>query len=147
MHSLIIITLVNVFVISLAVIVHHECLIALSRLMGRRNEQARTKVLLGVLGTIIAHSVEVWVFGIAYYWLCNFPALGSIEGAFSNDFLDCIYFSFTCFTTVGYGDVVATGHIRFLAVLESLAGLVLITWSASFLYLQMERFWHPQDTE
>lgn len=146
MHPLLIITLVNVFVISLAVIVHHECLIALSRLMGKRKEQARIRVLIGVFGAIVAHSIEVWIFGIAYYVLFHYPLLGAIEGSFSNDLLDCVYLSFTCFTTVGFGDVVATGHIRFLTVLESLTGLVLITWSASFLYLQMERFWNLNDS-
>ncbi len=142
MQSLLIITLTNIFVISLAVIVHHESLILLSRLMGRREKKARQRVLIGVFGTLIAHSVEVWIFGIAYFFLCQFEFLGQIQGNFSSSFLDCLYLSFTCFTTVGFGDVVATGDIRFLTVLESLTGLVLITWSASFLYLQMQRFWH-----
>jgi len=147
MQSLIIITLVNVLVISFAVVVHHECLILLSRLMGKQQDCGRQRVLIGVFGAIVAHSIEVWIFAIAFYVMCDFPAFGKIEGAFANTFLDCIYWSFTCFTTVGFGDVVATGHIRFLAVLEALTGLVLITWSASFLYLQMERFWHPDESE
>lgn len=142
MQSLIIITLVNVLVIALAVLVHHESLILLSQIMGKRKEKARQRVLIGVCGTLVAHSIEVWIFGFAYFALCNFESLGKIEGNFDGSFLDSLYLSFTCFTTVGFGDVVATGNIRFLTVLESLTGLVLITWTASFLYLQMQRFWH-----
>ncbi len=144
MHSLAIITLVNILVITLAVLVHHESLILLSRLMGKPKENARLRILIGVFGTLIALSIEVWIFGFAYFVLGNFESLGQIEGNFNSTFLDCLYLSFTCFTTVGFGDVVATGDIRFLTVLESLTGLVLITWTASFLYLQMQRFWHSE---
>jgi hypothetical protein len=46
-----------------------------------------------------------------------------------------------CYTTLGLGDVVPTGAVRFLAGVEALSGFVLITWSASFTFLEMERFW------
>ena len=45
------------------------------------------------------------------------------------------------YTTLGVGDVAATGLMRVPAGIESLVGLVLITWTASFSYLAMERFW------
>jgi hypothetical protein len=52
-----------------------------------------------------------------------------------------MYFSAITYTTVGYGDLVPLGALRFLAAVESLAGFVLVSWSASFTYLVMERFW------
>ena len=55
--------------------------------------------------------------------------------------LDAIYFSATTFTTLGYGDLAPVGPIRFLSGTAALTGLVLISWSASFTYLEMERFW------
>jgi hypothetical protein len=55
--------------------------------------------------------------------------------------MDCVYFSFTVFSTVGFGDIEPTGNLRFLTGIESLTGLVLITWSASFLYFEMQRHW------
>ncbi len=33
------------------------------------------------------------------------------------------------------------GDIRLLAGVEALTGLVLIAWTASFAFLQMQRFW------
>jgi len=33
------------------------------------------------------------------------------------------------------------GALRYLTGIESLAGLLLITWSASFLYIEMVRYW------
>ena len=55
--------------------------------------------------------------------------------------MDCAYFSFTIYTTLGFGDIVPHGNMRYLTGLESLTGLVLITWSASFLYYEMQRHW------
>jgi hypothetical protein len=45
------------------------------------------------------------------------------------------------YTTVGFGDVAPIGPIRFLTGTEALTGFVLIAWSASFTYLEMERYW------
>jgi uncharacterized membrane protein len=52
-----------------------------------------------------------------------------------------VYFSFTTYSTLGVGDIEPYGNIRFVTGLESLVGLVLITWTASFLYLEMTRYW------
>lgn len=147
MYDLLIMTPINCVVIAVSVIVHHECLILISRFLGMQKEKARRKVLLGVFGTIIAHSIEVWIFAAAYYFLLASGSWGEMVGDFDGGIVDCVYLSFSCFTTVGFGDVVAIGHVRFLTVLESLTGLVLITWSASFLFLQMETFWNSDQDE
>jgi hypothetical protein len=36
------------------------------------------------------------------------------------------------------------GAVRFLADVESLLGLVLITWSASFTFIEMQKFWRDR---
>ena len=45
------------------------------------------------------------------------------------------------FRSLGYGDIEPFGHIRFLAVLEALIGLIMIGWTASFMYIEMQKFW------
>ncbi|MBM3373365.1 MAG: two pore domain potassium channel family protein, partial [Betaproteobacteria bacterium] len=45
---------------------------------------------------------------------------------------------------VGFGDVVPVGTIRFVAGMEALTGFLMIGWSASFTYLEMERFWRDR---
>src|SRR3546814_19788507 len=55
--------------------------------------------------------------------------------------LDAVYLSAVTFTTVGFGDLAPVGPIRFLCGMEALSGFVLITWSASFTYLELNRFW------
>ena len=66
---------------------------------------------------------------------------GTLIGKFNGSLMDCVYFSFTVFSTVGFGDIEPTGNLRYLTGIESLTGLVLITWSASFLYIEMQRHW------
>lgn len=62
-------------------------------------------------------------------------------GNFNGTLLDCVYFSFSTFTTAGYGDIEPTGNLRFLTGVEGLTGLVLVGWSASFLFIEMQRYW------
>ena len=48
------------------------------------------------------------------------------------------------FTTVGFGDLAPSGPIRFLVGTEALLGFVLLAWSASFTYLEMEKNWRER---
>ena len=52
-----------------------------------------------------------------------------------------MYFSAETYTSLGFGDVTPDGPVRLLVGAETLNGLLLIGWSASFLCISMERFW------
>jgi Ion channel len=67
--------------------------------------------------------------------------LGRIAGIENHALADYVYFSGTVYTTLGFGDLIPLGHTRFLAAVEALTGLVLIGWSASFTFLEMQRSW------
>ncbi len=66
---------------------------------------------------------------------------GHVIGADPLGLLDAVYLATMSYTTVGFGDVSPVGPIRLLAGTSALTGFVMITWSASFLFLEMERFW------
>lgn len=133
--------LVNSLVVTLVVVIHYELLNFLSSALPRLPNKPRVRILVGVFGALFAHSIEVWVFAAAYYLMISDGSLGSLVGNFGGSFFDCVYYSFTSYTTLGFGDIEPQGAVRFLTGIESLVGLVLITWSASFLYLEMERYW------
>ncbi len=134
-------SIVNVIVVALVVLVHYQCLYWISKIIPSLKIKPSFRIVAGVFGCLVAHAIEVWVFGVAYYLKLKSKLFGSFEGNFDNSLLDCVYFSFTSFTTLGFGDIAPLGHIRFLTGIESLTGLVLITWSASFLFYEMEKYW------
>lgn len=133
--------IINSLIITLAVLIHYEYLYRASAIIPKLNIKHRFRIVFGVFGALVAHSIEIWLFSIAYYFLPKFEGWGYIEGNFDGSFFDCVYFSYTTFTTLGLGDIEPHGHIRHLVGLESLTGLLLITWTASFLYFEMQRYW------
>jgi len=137
---------VTVVAVAVCVILHYEVLSALSRGLGRLERaeggHRRRRVLYGIFGVLSVHVVEIWVFGVVFFllqWLG--PVFGEVQGIAPRSLVDHVYFSAVTFTTVGFGDVIPSGPVRFLAGTEALCGFVLITWSASFTYLEMHRFW------
>ena len=72
------------------------------------------------------------------------PATGHIAGAVPTSMFDHVYFSASVFTTVGFGDLAPSGPIRFMTGTEAIAGFVLLGWSASFTYLEMEHLWRKR---
>jgi hypothetical protein len=137
----IIVLLVNTLVVIAAVIIHYEFLYRLTLLLPKMKVKHRFRILFGVAGALIAHALEVWIFAIAYYLMHRADGWGYLEGNFNGSLMDAVYFSFTIFTTLGFGDIQPHGDLRFLTGIESLTGLVLITWSASFIFVEMQRFW------
>lgn len=132
---------VNTLVIATVVMIHYEFLYRFTTFMPKMKIRHRFRIVFGVFAALTAHTVEVWIFAAGYYLMHNGEGWGSLQGNFGGSLLDCVYFSLTSYTTLGFGDIAPTGNLRFLAGFESLTGLVLITWSASFLYLQMTRYW------
>jgi len=131
----------NSFVVAVAVVIHYEFLYRISRYIPHMTVKHRLRILFGVFAALIAHAVEVWVFALAFYYMHHADGWGHLEGNFDGSLLDCTYLSFTTFTTLGFGDIQPIGDLRHLTGLESLTGLVLITWTASFLYYEMQRYW------
>ena len=82
-------------------------------------------------------------FGLGYYFSAQLDGVGNLFGktATHGIVLDYVYLSFVTYTTVGYGDLVASGYLRYLTGVEALVGLILITWSASFLFIEMGKYW------
>jgi len=91
------------------------------------------------------HIIEIWFFGGAYFVLLSFDNFGALEGAADANWFDCIYYSASVYTTVGFGDIVPIGAIRTMTGTEGITGLVLITWSASFALMEMLKNWNKGD--
>ena len=123
------------------VVIHYEVRRLLWITIPKLQVRHRVRVIIGVFGTICAHIIEVWVFGLAFYLMISYKDFGTLQGSFDGSLTDAVYFSFTNYTTLGYGDIEPGGQLRFLAGMEAITGLSLITWSASFMFMEMIKFW------
>lgn len=127
-------------VVTICVILHYEALRFLSRTVGAHVHQS-IGVLVVMLGLLFAHVVEIMVFALTYLAMQHSTKLGYIAGLSENNLLDLMYYSSVVYTTVGFGDMIPIGAIRILTAAEGLAGFAMITWSASFTFLAMQRLW------
>lgn len=105
------VTLINTLVVILVVIIHYECLLRLNDWLPRLKLWSRFRIVVGVFGALLAHALEVWCFALAYYLMANAEGWGSFSGNFDGTFMDCVYFSFTTYTTIGFGDIAPTGNL------------------------------------
>ena len=133
--------LVNAILVGISVLMHFEVLNLLSSFTPNPRISRRFSILLGVFGAIAAHLIEIWIFGIGIYAFIHAGTMGKLEGNTTQSFMDCVYFSLTSYTSLGFGDIAPTGWLRFLTGMEALTGLVLIAWTASFMFLEMQRHW------
>ena len=132
---------INGTLVVVAILIHYEMLRLLSILIPRWPLQHRVKVVSGLLGALTAHVIEIWMFGVGYYLLVEIGEFGVLSGNYTHSLLDSVYYSFVAYTSLGLGDITPTGYLRFLTGLETLTGLVLVTWTASFMFIEMQKFW------
>lgn len=124
----------------LTTVVHYEVLRLVSFSLPLVRIPPRAKPLVVIFSAFTAHGVEILLYGAAFFVLARLLDVGALAGA-ELSFENCLYFSAETFTSLGFGDLVPKGSLRLLAGAEALNGLLLIGWSASFLYIAMERFW------
>ncbi|MDQ7002624.1 MAG: potassium channel family protein, partial [Ghiorsea sp.] len=122
----------------------YEVLFQLTCIMPKLKIKHRLRIVFGIFGALIAHIIEILVFAMAYFLMHNSEKWGYLEGNYQGSLSDAVYFSFTTFTTLGFGDIIPHGILRFLVGIEAVTGLVLITWTASFLYFEMQRYWQEK---
>jgi hypothetical protein len=138
---MLLVLLISTVLVLLVVLVHYEVLRFTSLLLPRLTIRPRQRILVVILAAFLAHAVEVGLYAVAYYFLADDVGLGHFGGSFQNHFSDFLYFSTATYTSLGYGDIYPVGGLRLLAGIETVVGLMMIGWSASFTYLAMEKFW------
>jgi len=135
--------LISILLVAICIYLHFKALRRGASLIAKLKANTRQAMMM-IMGVIfLAHIVEIILFAVAYRLMIPL-GLGELVGAHTSTASDFFYFSIATYTTLGIGDIFPEGAIRLVAGVEALAGLVLITWSASFTYLTMERLW--QDT-
>jgi Ion channel len=119
------------FMVGLTVTIHFAGLLALMWVLRARGHRFRAHesaarlgavIVFVVLGLVAIHTVEIWLYALAFLIVGALP-----------DFESALYFSTTSFTTLGYGDVVLDRHWRLFGAIEGANGLLLFGWSTAFM--------------
>jgi hypothetical protein len=120
------------FMVGLTVTIHFGGLLTLLWILRERGHRFRPResaagqgavILIVVLGLVAMHTVEIWLYALAYLFVAGL-----------SDFETALYFSTTSFTTLGYGDVVLDHKWRLFGAIEGANGLLLFGWSTAFLF-------------
>jgi len=133
--------LASLLAVTLGTLIHYEALRWLSAALPALRMPSRARLLVAVFGALLAHAAEITLYAAGHYSLVHAWQAGTLGMRGGPSVQDALYFSAETFTSLGYGDLVPHGPLRALAGVETLHGLVLIGWTASFLYVAMERFW------
>ena len=128
--------------VSVSVTTHYETLRLLNdRLSNTEVISGRARVLAALVGAMTSHLLQIAVFGLAYYVMRDKFGMGGFGGTFEDSLWTYLYFSSETYTTLGFGDIYPTGALRVVCGIESLIGLLMVGWTASFTYLEMRRYW------
>ena len=134
--------LLALFLVAACVLIHYETLRLLNDTVPKVGiVSTRAKVLVALVGAMCSHLVQIAVFAIAYWLLKDRLGMGGFGGTFEDSLASFLYFSSETYTTLGFGDIYPTGSLRMICGIESLVGLLMVSWTASFTYLEMRRYW------
>ena len=105
----------------------------------RFQRHSRTAVGILVLIAVVGHLLEIWVFSVAILVLGSWSDHQFAE-ELQLDGFDAFYYSAVSYTSLGAEPLRETS-LRMLTAIEALVGLILITWTASFIFIVMQRTW------
>lgn len=131
---------VSLVIVGLTVLLHLAALRRLSRFLRRLEDRVLAATLALIFSLLLVHLIEICLFATGYALITRMATVGELSGL-TGAWTDYAYFSGTVYTTVGFGDIVPRGPIRLLSALEALTGLLMVAWSASFTFLEMQRLW------
>ena len=118
--------------------IHFLALNKAAQITGNLNSSNSLQMLVAVHIAAAAHVLEAGVYGLAYMMGLRF-SIGEFQSDTALSAMDVLHFSLITYTSLGLGDVVPTNHLRFISGLEALNGFLLISCSASFIFIQMSR--------
>ncbi|GGX56262.1 ion channel [Saccharospirillum salsuginis] len=134
----------TIVLVIFSVLLHYESFFVLSRHLDRTRRSQRYRILVLFFSLLVIHVIQIWLFGSFAWWLSHFPQAGNLTGPYPLGMLDYIYMSAITYTTLGYGDLIPVGPIRFVYGTEGLVGFGLITWSATMTFLEVQKHWQQR---
>ena len=103
---------------------------------GRAGNDTEKAVLVSALTVwmFLAIVIEAWLWAMLYLFHPLMTMLPDLQTSF--------YFSMVTFTTLGYGDVVLTGHWRTLASIQAANGVIVFGWTTALIFVFIQRVYN-----
>ncbi len=130
----------------MCVFVHYEVLVSVAKLRRKFGITHRRWIINLILCALIAHVFEISIFALGYSIMDPMAELGHLIDKSGADSTDYWYFSAVTYTSLGFGDITPDGPMRFAVGVETLTGLVLIAWTSSMVFVEMQNSWKDQDS-
>jgi len=128
--------LVSIVCLLLCVAVHLGLMLLVHRTISQQFRTLRPSTMgTIVLAAILGHLLEIALFAGGY---------AIITPAEETSGFDLWYHSAAAYTSLGDSQLGGAGW-RLMTAVEALTGLVLITWTASFTFVVMQRNWAPHE--
>ncbi|MFO1071702.1 MAG: ion channel [Geminicoccaceae bacterium] len=121
------------------VLLHHRGLSLIGRYIATREVRGHGLILIAIFGVFGLHLIEIGCYAAAYYLATELLDLGRLVGDVAGTDLEILFFAAETYTSLGFGDIIPQGPLRLLASFEPLNGLILLGWSASFIYVEMQK--------
>lgn len=116
---------------------HYEAIHRLDRL-ARRSRSAYPALLFVISGLVGLHLVEIGIYAVIFRLADATLSLGDFVGKAMPSAMDYFYYAAEAYASLGYNNVVPTGEMRLITSITPLNGLLLLTWSGSFLFSLVE---------
>jgi hypothetical protein len=97
-----------------------------------------SRLLFALYTLATAHVVEAGLYALGFSF-GEIIGIGGFAQENVDTFMEIFYFSVVNYSSLGLGDIYPTGHLRFLAGVEALNGFLLISCSASTIFLVITR--------
>ena len=135
-------TAITIIISAIVILVHFETMTWLTKMARTTRLPTRLSLLLGVFVPCLRRIP--WRSGYlagGLYFAREIAQLGDLTGAFDGGARDYLYISLVNYTTLGYGEIVPTGHLRTICGFEALIGLLMMAWSAAFTVFRLTDRW------
>ncbi|WP_416395246.1 ion channel [Allohahella sp. A8] len=91
-----------------------------------------------VTAIVLAHTAEALLYAAGFWLAVHDVQIGDLVSSPAGKggpltFMDYFYFSLVNYTTLGRGDLMPDGHLRFMTAMEAFHGFLLITASGTFI--------------
>lgn len=134
---MLIVMLISAFLVALNTTIHYLAMRGAAAFVNPSLHPGRC-LALAVSALTLAHLIEALFYAGGFWLVVHGLGIGNLTAAPPDAggdlaFMDYYYFSLVNYTTLGRGDLIPSGHLRFIASIEAFHGFLLITASGSYL--------------